>query len=101
MTKAYFIFTEVVKDIDALNAYLGKAAPTAAAHGGSALVLHDDPEVIEGSWHGSRVVVIEFPSMEAAKGWYNSPEYQAVIGERLAAADCNAVIVPGFDPPAG
>ncbi len=100
MPKAYFIFTEAVKDIEALNAYLGKAAPTAAPHGGVPLVIHDSPDVIEGSWHGDRVVVVEFPSMEAAKAWYQSDDYQAVIGERFAAADCNAVLVPGFEPPA-
>jgi len=97
MTKAYFIFTEAVKDADALNAYLGKAAPMAHAHGGAALVLHDNPEVIEGDWHGDRVVIIEFPSMEAAKAWYHSDEYQAVIGERMAAADCKAILVPAFE----
>jgi len=40
-------------------------------------------------------VIIEFPSVEVARDWYHSPEYQAVIGQRLAAAESNAVILGG------
>ena len=96
MPKGYVIFSEVVKDNDAMNAYVMKAGGTIGAYGGSALVVADGPECIEGTWTDERIVLLEFPSVEKAKEWYNSPEYQAVVGERLAAADCNTVIVPGF-----
>ena len=55
--------------------------------------------MIEGKWHGTRTVIIEFDSVEAAKAWYNSDEYQAVVGLRHAAAESNAVIVAGFEMP--
>ena len=39
-----------------------------------------------------QTVIIKFESTEAAKAWYNSPEYQAVVGKRLEATDGFAVI---------
>ncbi len=99
MAKGYFIFTEDVKDQDGMNAYSGKALPTIFQSGGKPIVVEPNAEVIEGAWHGQQTIILEFESVDAAKAWYNSPEYQAVIGERHAAADSNAVIVNGFEMP--
>ena len=41
---------------------------------------------MEGDALPPRTVVLEFPSVEAAKAWYNSPEYQEIIGIRHANA---------------
>jgi uncharacterized protein (DUF1330 family) len=47
-------------------------------------------------------VIIEFPSRQAAVGWYESPEYQAVIHLRHeATGDGSCVILDGFEPPKG
>lgn len=99
MTKGYVIFTEVINDQAAYDAYVEKALPTIIESGGKPLVIQDDPEVIEGQWHGPRTVVLEFESVEAARRWYNSDGYQAVVGERHAAAEANAVIVGEFEMP--
>lgn len=56
--------------------------------------------MLEGTWHGARIVVLEFDSVEAARNWYTSPAYQSVIGERHASADADVVIVPGVETPA-
>ena len=101
MAKGYVIFDEVIKDQAGYDGYVGKALPTIMQHGGRAMVVHDKPELIEGKWFGSRVVVLEFDSVDAARTWYNSPEYQAAMPERLKAADCNAVIVSEFEMPGG
>ena len=37
------------------------------------------------------IIVVEFESAEASRKWYNSPEYQAVIGQRLSSTDSNTV----------
>jgi uncharacterized protein (DUF1330 family) len=55
--------------------------------------------VLEGEWHGNQTVVLEFPSPEAARAWYESPAYQKAKSLREAAADTNAVIVAGFEAP--
>jgi uncharacterized protein (DUF1330 family) len=61
------------------------------------LVAADDAvEVVEGSWPFSRTVVLEFPSQELAHAWYDSDEYQAVVGLRHASATSNLVIVSGY-----
>ena len=99
IAKGYFIFTEDIHDQDGINAYGAKAVPTVIQSGGRPIVVADTADVIEGKWHGSRTVIIEFDSVEAAKAWYNSDEYQAVVGLRHAAAESNAVIVAGFEMP--
>ncbi len=51
---------------------------------------------IEGETPPDGVVILEFPTVEDAKEWYYSPEYQAAAKHRLAAADYRGVIVEGF-----
>lgn len=96
MPKGYVILTEATKDEEGMAAY-GRAAMAAMA-GGAVKVLSLDaqPQVLEGEWHGSRTVVLEFESVEAARSWYESEEYQKAIPLRRAAAETNAVIVSGL-----
>jgi uncharacterized protein (DUF1330 family) len=100
MPKGYVIFTEDIRDEAAITAYAQQAIPTIMQAGGRVIVADDAPEPIEGSWHGQRTVVLEFDTVEAARDWYRSREYQAVAGLRHAAADSNAAIVAGFELPA-
>ena len=100
MPKGYVIVTEAVKDPDGMRAYGRAAGPTIAQGGASVLAADPNPEVLEGEWHGNQTVVLEFESVEAARAWYESPAYQAAVPLRHAAADCNAVIVSGFEAPA-
>ncbi|MFZ7128590.1 MAG: DUF1330 domain-containing protein [Desulfobacterales bacterium] len=99
MAKGYMIFTEAIRDQAGYDGYVQKALPTILKSGGRPIIVHDRPEVVEGRWHGSRTVVLEFDSVDAARKWYRSDDYQAVIGERHASAEANAVIVGGFDIP--
>jgi uncharacterized protein (DUF1330 family) len=96
--KGYVILTEAVNDPEGMKAY-GRAA--GAAMGGVKILAVDTaPKVIEGTWHGDQTVVLEFDSVEAARAWYESEAYQTAAKLRQAAADCNAVIVAGFEAPA-
>ena len=99
MPKGYVLVTEEIKDAPRIERYAQQALPSILQYGGKPLVVEDNAEVIEGQWHGSRTVVLEFESVEAAHTWYNSDEYQAVVGERHAAAESNAVIVGGLVMP--
>jgi len=100
MPKGYAVFNVKINDQAAYDAYAAKAIPTIIASGGNPIIVDDDPEVVEGTWR-PRTVVVEFESPEAAKAWYHSADYQAVAGERHAATDSSAVIVPGFEMPTG
>jgi uncharacterized protein (DUF1330 family) len=94
MPKGYIIITEDIRDPAGMAEY-GKVASQAMA--GSTLLSFDrKPEVLEGEWHGSQTVVLEFESVEAAREWYHSEAYQKAAKLRRAAADCNGVIVSGL-----
>uniref|UniRef100_A0A5Q5CJX4 DUF1330 domain-containing protein n=1 Tax=Mycobacterium sp. (strain JLS) TaxID=164757 RepID=A0A5Q5CJX4_MYCSJ len=94
MPKAYVLLTEDVKDPAGMAEY-GKLASQTM---GTAKVLAFGPAVenLEGQWHGNQTVLLEFESVDAAKQWYYSDEYQAAAKLRQAAADCNGVIVSGL-----
>jgi uncharacterized protein (DUF1330 family) len=96
MPKAYVIFSEVVRDPDAMRAYGRAAAPTLAASGASVLAFGPGAEVLEGEWPGEQTVILEFDSVDAARAWYASEAYQAAAPLRWAAADTNAILLPGL-----
>jgi len=99
MPKGYVIFTEKINDEAAMGVYAQAAMPTVFGAGASVIVAGPPAEVIEGAWHGTQTVILEFPSVEAARSWYNSPEYQAAAAKRHTAAESNAVIIGGFEMP--
>jgi uncharacterized protein (DUF1330 family) len=101
MPKGYVIFTEDIHDRAQIDAYAQLAVPTILQAGGKLLVVDDAPEQIEGDWHGQRTVILEFESVETARNWYRSSEYQDCAGLRHAAADNKAAIVAGFEMPTG
>jgi uncharacterized protein (DUF1330 family) len=74
-----------------------KLAPAAIArHGGRYLIRGGAYEAIEGEWKPQRLTVVEFESMEKAKAFYNSPEYQVAIKARLGAANMKMLLVQGI-----
>jgi uncharacterized protein (DUF1330 family) len=95
MPKGYVILTEAIKDPAGMAEY-ARAAGAAMSKGVTILSVDRKPQVLEGAWHGDQTVVLEFESVEAARAWYESAEYQNAAKLRQAAADCNAVIVSGF-----
>ena len=101
MPKGYIILTEVIRDPEGMRAYGAAAGPTLAQGGASVLVVDAQPEKLEGEWPVDQTVVIEFESVEAARNWYTSEGYQKAAKIRHAAAECNAVIVSGFERPTG
>jgi uncharacterized protein (DUF1330 family) len=74
-----------------------KLAPAAIArYGGRYLIRGGAYEAIEGDWKPQRITVVEFESMEKAKAFYNSPEYQVAIKARLGAANMKMLLVQGI-----
>ncbi|GAB2960826.1 DUF1330 domain-containing protein [Streptomyces pseudoechinosporeus] len=101
MPKAYVILTEAIKDPAGMEAYGRAAAPSMTEGGASVLAADRRPQVLEGDWHGDQTVVLEFESVETARAWYASAGYEKAKSLRQSAADTNAVIVVGFEPPPG
>jgi len=65
------------------------------AHGAEVLVRGGKTEPLEGEWAPTRVVVLKFPSYEAAKAFYASEEYLAARQSREHAAKMNMIVVEG------
>ena len=63
--------------------------------GGRFRVRGGELEVLEGEWPLPRLVIIEFPSRDAARLFYDSPEYQKILPLRQRASEGNLVIVEG------
>ena len=82
---AYFIAQYVVNDPKLYREYQGGAAKTIQAAGGEVVAFDVAAETIEGTPPGPQTVIVKFASTQAAKDWYHSPAYQAVVGKRLAA----------------
>ena len=80
---AYLIAEHKITDPINFDEYRTKVEPMIAKHGGRYLTKggsHKFPE--GGHWKPERVVIIEFPDMDALNDWYNSSEYQPLIALR-------------------
>jgi len=91
----------LVVDIDVTNPAqfeeYKKLAPAAIAkYGGRYLIRGGAYEAIEGDWKPQRLTVVEFDSMEKAKAFYHSPEYQVAIKARKGAANMKILLVQGI-----
>lgn len=89
---AYFIAQYVVHNPALYREYQQGAGPTIAKHGAELVSFDVAAQTIEGTPPGPQTVILKFESTEKAQAWYQSPEYQAVVGKRLAASSGFAVI---------
>jgi uncharacterized protein (DUF1330 family) len=62
-------------DLTTVKRYAELAGPAIAHFGGRFIVSNTEPEVVEGETPSRHLSMVEFPSMEVAKAWYDSPEY--------------------------
>ena len=83
---AYLLASIEVTDPVGYDEYKRGVSATIATYGGSYLVRGGAIETLEGDWQAKRTVLLEFPSFEQLKRWYESPEYQPLraIRERCA-----------------
>ena len=100
MPKAYFVAQIEVKDPETFAKYREQVPAIVAQYGGRYVVRGGASEVMEGQWPDRRTVILEFPSMEQAKAWHRSPEYQPLLRLRESASESSALLVEGFEPPA-
>ena len=98
MGKVYMIGTITITNPDGYKAYAAEAPKTVAAAGGKYLVRGGAATLLEGKKLGERHVVVEFPSREAAEGWYNSPAYPAILPHRKNNSAGTLEFVEGFEP---
>ena len=94
--------TYVIAEIEVTNPdgyaeYAPLANASVLRHGGRFVVRGGPFEVIEGDWAG-RMVVLEFESLDAARAWYHSDDYQACLPIRLQNSKGRMIAVEGHTP---
>jgi uncharacterized protein (DUF1330 family) len=94
MPKGYWIARVDVRDPEGYKGYVAAAKPAFERFGAHFLARGGVHEVAEGPAR-ARNVIIEFPSLAAARDCYNSPEYQAAKAIRQRFADGEIVLVEG------
>jgi len=92
---AYFIVDNEITDPKIFDEYRRQAVPLAVKFGGRFLVRGGAILPMEGGWKPKRLVLIEFPSMDALQAWYQSAEYAPLLAMRQSASVGSAVAVQG------
>jgi len=93
---AYVLVDVDVTDPERYDDYRPLAAASVEQYGGRYVVRGGASEVLEGERVPGRLVVLEFPDADAARRWYDSPEYRAARGVREGASVGSFVLVDGI-----
>ncbi len=93
MGLAYLIAESDVTDAELMQSYAEKARETFEEYGGKFVAGGNEVAHMDGLWKPPRVVIISFPSMESAKAWYSSPEYQELLPMRYRAANSSLIFI--------
>ena len=95
MPSAYILANVDVKDPQAYEEYKRLSTIAMKAHGAEVCVRGGKVEVLEGDWAPNRLVLLKFPSVEAAKAFNDSVEYDAARKARQGIAIMQMVVVEG------
>jgi uncharacterized protein (DUF1330 family) len=93
---AYVIANIEVTDPKGYDEYRSRTLATIEKFGGRFIVRGGTAEVKEGKWHPQRLIMLQFPDLDTARRWYDSPEYQAIIKYRIGTANTDLVMVEGL-----
>jgi uncharacterized protein (DUF1330 family) len=97
MRKAYVISEVEIVEESLAERYRELAAASIAEYGGRYLVRGAAANVVEGAPTERRVVIVEFPSLERAKAWYESAQYAPARQLRATALDRRLTFVEGVE----
>lgn len=98
---AYVIVETIITDPEQYEHYKTAASAAITAAGGRYLVRGGELAVLEGDWEPTRLVVVEFEDLAAAKRWYEAELYQEAKEVRQGAAHMRMVAVQGVQLPTG
>jgi uncharacterized protein (DUF1330 family) len=92
---AYVIVDITVTDPERYTEYIQMAPEAVALYGGRYLARGGEVTTLEGDWSPSRLVILEFESVEQVKAWWDSPEYQDAKQVRHQSASSQMIVIPG------
>jgi uncharacterized protein (DUF1330 family) len=96
MPSCYIVGDVTVENPDRYKDYTAHTESTLEPFGGRFVVRGGASEVLEGAWSPGRLVVIEFPDAESARGWYASDAYREILPIRQEASTGSLVLVEGY-----
>jgi uncharacterized protein (DUF1330 family) len=94
---AYFIVEIDVKDPELWKDYVARVPAVLHKYGGRYVVRGGKLETMEGEWRPKRVTIVEFPSVEQGKRWYDSEDYRELKDLRIRATDSRMILVEGVE----
>jgi uncharacterized protein (DUF1330 family) len=92
---AYVVVDLEITDPAAFEEYRKQVPATIEKYGGRFLVRGGAVQSLEGDWRPKRMVVLEFPSVEQARRWYDSEEYRGPKAIRFRTSTARAILVEG------
>jgi uncharacterized protein (DUF1330 family) len=100
MAVAYVIVDMKITDPEQYKQYMAEAPAAVKAYGGKYVIRGGRFEALEGRWQPTRMAMLEFPSYEQAKAWYDSEQYRAARARRLGTTEYfNMILVEGVAAP--
>ena len=93
---AYVVIDIKVSEPAKMQQYRALADIAVARFGGRYLARGGKTELIEGDWQPERLVIMEFPSPQVARSFYDSPEYVAARKAREGAAHFDMLVIEGY-----
>ncbi|HZY20697.1 MAG TPA: DUF1330 domain-containing protein [Ramlibacter sp.] len=96
MPSAYILANVDVTDPQQYEQYKKLSSHAMQVHGAQVCARGGAVQVLEGDWAPNRVVLLKFPTAEAARAFYDSPEYQAAKAARQGAATMRMVLIEGM-----
>jgi len=84
-----------INDRSWVREYLANTAALIQRHGGRYLARGSEHETVEGDHTPDVIVILEFPTMDALRGWYDDPEYAPLRDARRAGTTGTFHLVPG------
>ncbi len=98
---AYLVARIRVTDPEKYRDYMALSPAAIEKHGGRFLARGGKVVTLEGAPEERRVVIVAFPSLEAARTFYDSPEYREARAAREGAADAQFFVVEGLEDAIG
>jgi HAE1 family hydrophobic/amphiphilic exporter-1 len=86
-------------DMDRFRQYTVAIIPIVQRFGGRYVVMRGAREDLEGDWGATRIVISEWPSMDAARAFWNSPEYRQAVKLREGTGTFRVTLLETAPPP--
>lgn len=93
---AYVIVDSVITDQAVFDDFLEQVPAMVEAHGGKYLARAGAIDIVQGDWTPNRIAIVEFESVELARGWQDSPDYAELRAMLNRSSNTSVIITEGI-----